>query len=181
MWLNIRDDNLTPAYYTHTKSIRVQCIAFKIYIYGCYFRNAMYFKYKSNETRHSEGKYNIYTLNYIQLCSFVSLWSYLVLQSFYFQCNWWKLFQKPVVWLYLIFTFLLCMLYLNLFKLSTHIHVDSDYFLSRFSYKYCLFFDLSLVMRGECNFSLTLLLGSCSQQFLFYYDKVSRCVCYEYQ
>jgi hypothetical protein len=66
-----------------------------------------------------------------------------------------------------------CMLYLNLFKLSTNIHVDSDDFLSRFSNKYCLFFDLSLVRRGECNFSPTLLLGSCSHQFLFYYDKVS--------
>jgi hypothetical protein len=63
----------------------------------CYFRNAMYFKYKSKETRHNEGKYNIYTLNYIQLYSCVTLWSHLVLQSFYFQCNWWRLFQKPVV------------------------------------------------------------------------------------
>ena len=73
----------------------------------------------------------------------------MVLQSFYFQCNWWRLFQKPVVFLNLIFTFLLWMLFLNLLKLSTIIHVDSDYFISRFSNKYCLFFDLSLVRRGS--------------------------------
>jgi hypothetical protein len=34
--------------------------------------------------------------------------------------------------------------------------------------------------RRRRNFSPTLLLGSCSKQCLFYYDKVSRCVCYEY-
>ena len=41
-----------------------------------------------------------------------------------------------------------------------------------FSNKDCSFFDLSLDRRGH-NFSPTLLLGSCSQQCLFYYDKVS--------
>jgi hypothetical protein len=72
----------------------------------------------------------------------------LVLQSLYFQCIWWRLLQKPVVCLSLIFTFLLCMLYLNLFKLSTNIHVNSDHFLSRFTNTKYSFFDLSLGRRG---------------------------------
>ena len=82
----------------------------------------------------------------------------------YFQCNWWRLFRKPVVCLILIFMFSLSMVYLTSLKLSIHLHVDSDWWGGK-----------------GCDFSPTLLLGSCFQQFLFYYDKVSRCACYEYQ
>ena len=81
MWLNIRDDILTPTYCTHSKSIRVQCITFNIYIYWCYFRNAMYFKYKSKETRMMKvipetrcvSKFHIYVLVMHVMPTFVQI------------------------------------------------------------------------------------------------------------